>query len=355
VISNRANHKGTARANRAAWRIRRCAASVLLKLIGASVLLALCASAPLGALAQTPTAAPDAAAAVPAAAASGAAVIGSSIRKAPGAAPSGAPAPADNTAAAVISSLPSEPAPANAGTSAPAAKPAGAPASAAGATSLSDTRGAATFAAAPVTTESAGEPAALATPAARARARRRTHSNGPTQSASAKTNSRDSGAATNAKDSTGPDSPFSSLQFSGSKGPINIKSDALNLDYKGNVVTFRGHVHANQGDATLTSDMLTVAYGKDFHEVKQMLAEGNVRMSQGARWATGDHAILDQARHTVILTGSPVVHDGEDQVTGSKITVHLDTGKSEVEGARAVFFPKDQQTRDNKTTVAKSP
>jgi lipopolysaccharide export system protein LptA len=57
----------------------------------------------------------------------------------------------------------------------------------------------------------------------------------------------------------------------------------------------------------------------------------------------------------VILTGSPVVHDGNDQVTGSKITVHLDTGKSEVEGARAMFFPKEQETRDNKATVAKSP
>jgi hypothetical protein len=36
--------------------------------------------------------------------------------------------------------------------------------------------------------------------------------------------------------------------------------------------------------------------------------------------------------------------------------LHLDSGKSEVEGARAVFFPKEQKTRDNKTTtVAKSP
>ena len=43
------------------------------------------------------------------------------------------------------------------------------------------------------------------------------------------------------------DSPFSSLQFSGNKGPIDIKSDALDLDYKGNVVTFRGHVHAVTG------------------------------------------------------------------------------------------------------------
>ena len=159
----------------------------------------------------------------------------------------------------------------------------------------------------------------------------------------------------NDKDSKDSDSPFSSLQFSGNKGPVDIKSDTLDLDYKGNVVTFRGHVHAVQADATLTSDTLTVTYGKDFHEVQKMVANDNVRMSQGTRWATGDHAVLDQAKHTVTLTGSPVVHDGEDQVTGSKITVHLDTGKSEVEGARAVFFPKDKKTRDNKTTVAKSP
>ena len=79
---------------------------------------------------------------------------------------------------------------------------------------------------------------------------------------------------------------------------------------------------------------------KDFHDVQEMVADSNVRMSQGTRWATGDHAVLDQTKHTVTLTGSPVVHDGEDQITGSKITVHLDTGKSEVAGARAVFFPQ---------------
>jgi len=71
-----------------------------------------------------------------------------------------------------------------------------------------------------------------------------------------------------------------------------------------------------------------------------MIADGNVRISQGTRWATGDHAILDQTKHTVTLTGSPVVHDGEDQIAGTKITVHLDTNQSDVENARAVIFPK---------------
>jgi len=159
-------------------------------------------------------------------------------------------------------------------------------------------------------------------------------------------------AAKDSKDGKGQEGPFSSLQFSGNKGPINIKSDTLDLDYKGNVVVFRGHVHAVQADALLTSDTLTVSYLKDFREVKNMVANGNVRMSQGTRFATGDHGVLDQAKHTVTLTGNPVVHDGDDQVSGTKITVHLDTGKSEVEGARAVFFPKEQKTRDNKTAAA---
>jgi lipopolysaccharide export system protein LptA len=318
----------------------------LLKTIGASAIaLALCTSVPIGALAQSSSDSPGAATAqnTPSAA------LGASIRKTPGAAAAGgAPAAANSPAAAPAGTD---------GAQAPSVPADGSAASDASATAS---------VAAPGAMESVGAPAALATPSAHAkakagtktktktRARRGADSSDATQSASAKTDSKDtSEGSKDSKDSK--DSPFSSLQFSGNKGPIDIKSDALDLDYKGNVVTFRGHVRAAQADALLTSDTLTVIYGKDFHEVKEMVANNNVRMSQGTRWATGDHAVLDQAKHTVTLTGSPVVHDGEDQVTGSKITVHLDTGKSEVEGARAVFFPKEQKTRDNKTTVAKSP
>ena len=309
-------------------------------------MLALCASTPKGALAQSAPATPDAAAAAPATTPSPAAALpGASIRKTPG----GASASADGAASA-----------------APAAAPAGVASSGEIAAPPPPAPGTPGTAA-----ESVGAPAALATPRAEMKTRAKTkiaskgqtprpaNAKGGQPSAALQTASKDTKAdSKDAKANSQGDSqngPFSSLQFSGNKGPIDIKSDSLDLDYKGNIVTFRGHVHATQADATLTSDSLTVFYGKDFHEVKEMVANNNVRMSQGTRWATGDHAVLDQAKHTVTLTGSPVVHDGEDQVTGSKITVHLDTGKSEVEGARAVFFPKDQKTRDNKTTVAKSP
>ena len=137
--------------------------------------------------------------------------------------------------------------------------------------------------------------------------------------------------------------------MSSGRGPINISSDTLSLDYKGKTVLFSGHVRAIQanGGQQLTCNQLKVVYGKDFNDMKELIADGNVRMSQGTRWVTGDHAVMNQARQTVVLTGSPVVHDGTDQITGSKITVHLDTGKSMVENARAVIFPKQKETTDN--------
>jgi lipopolysaccharide export system protein LptA len=149
-------------------------------------------------------------------------------------------------------------------------------------------------------------------------------------------------------DSTNEDSqaPFGSLTGS-NRGPISIQSDSLGLDYKRNAVSFSGHVHAAQADATLTSNTLNVKYGKDFHQVQHMAADGNVHISQGMRWCSSEHAVMDEQLHTVILTGTPICHDARDQITGTRITVHLDTGKSDVEGAKAVIFPQPSKTRDN--------
>jgi len=118
----------------------------------------------------------------------------------------------------------------------------------------------------------------------------------------------------------------------------------MSFDQNKRYVMWIGHVHVNNGNSQVTSDSLRVNYGQDLHDVREMIADGNVRISQGTRWATGDHAILDQTRHTVTLTGSPVVHDGEDQIAGTKITVHLDTNQSDVENARAVIYPKESKS-----------
>jgi len=164
----------------------------------------------------------------------------------------------------------------------------------------------------------------------------------PAKSASKK--SPKAGATPDAKDSG---SPFQALSFSSEKGPIEIQSDTLDLDYKGHTVWYRGHVHAKQGTASLNSDTLQVLYGENFKDLKQAIAMGNVRLTQGGRWATSDRADLDQVARTVVMTGNPVIHDGPDQVTGTRILIYLDTQKSVIDKAHAVIFSRSSDTRDD--------
>jgi lipopolysaccharide export system protein LptA len=150
-------------------------------------------------------------------------------------------------------------------------------------------------------------------------------------------------------------SPFSAFENSKNRGPVKIQSDSLALDYKANSVTFIGRVHAKQADGDLMSKTLNVKYDKDFREIQQMVADGDVRMSQGTQWCTSDRAVQNQAAHTVVLTGSPVCHDANDQISGTKITVHTDTSKSEVEGGvKAVVFPREAKSRDNRARGAEA-
>jgi len=142
-------------------------------------------------------------------------------------------------------------------------------------------------------------------------------------------------------------SPFGMLKFSADNGPIQIKADSLSLDYKSNSVEFTGAVHAIQSGTTLTSKTLKVIYGEKFGDIKEVIALGDVKMTQGGRWATGQRAVLDEVKHTVEMTGEPVIHDGPDQVAGRRIIIYLDTEKSYVEGASAVIFPRPSGKKDN--------
>jgi lipopolysaccharide export system protein LptA len=142
-------------------------------------------------------------------------------------------------------------------------------------------------------------------------------------------------------------SPFGMMQFSANNGPIQIKADSLNLDYKNNLVEFDGAVHATQSGTTLTAKSLKVIYGAKFGDIKQVIALGDVKMMQGGRWATGQRAVLDEQKHTVEMTGLPVIHDGPDSVAGKRIIIYLDSEKSFVEGASAVIFPRNNGKMDH--------
>lgn len=141
------------------------------------------------------------------------------------------------------------------------------------------------------------------------------------------------------------------------KEPITVTADKLEYDYKANVVVYRGTVEVVQGDVKLRSDNLTITLASDdapnpggdgatpdeSARVQEIVASGNVRIDQGARWAVGGRAVFDQTKRTLVLTEAPVLHEGKNEVAGDRVIVFLDEDRSVVEGGRkrvkAVLFP----------------
>jgi lipopolysaccharide export system protein LptA len=190
------------------------------------------------------------------------------------------------------------------------------------------------------------------------------------------------GAADDAKPTGGsqPSSLFQSLSLGSNKGPVRIDSDSLELDYKSSNVTYRGHVQVTQGDVTLTSDQLSIAYdpsavrladepangqpkadgqgpkakpaaGSDADKIKEIIAEGNVKIRQGTRLAEGRRAVFDQAKQTVVLSDGAVLHDGPNQVAGERVIVYLKEDRSVVESGsnsrvKAVLYPGKEEGKN---------
>jgi lipopolysaccharide export system protein LptA len=171
---------------------------------------------------------------------------------------------------------------------------------------------------------------------------------------------------------------FQNLSLGSNKEPINITAEGMELDYKGSVLTYSGNVKVIQGDATLTSDRLEITYdrqavqppaspapgaspdavaspapaaagapnrvGGDTNKIKQVVAEGHVRMQRGDRIAEGRRAVFDQAKQTIVLSDGAVLHEGQNQVAGERIVVYLQDQRSVVESGSnsrvsAVFYP----------------
>jgi len=145
---------------------------------------------------------------------------------------------------------------------------------------------------------------------------------------------------------------LSALSFSTRREPIAVTADALEFDYRSRLLTYKGRVEVTQGDIKLNANTLTIALQDQVDsQVKEVVAEGQVRVTQGARWATGGRAVFDQTRHTVVLSQNAVVHDGPNEVSGDRIIVYLDEQRSVVEGGsgrvKAVLFPsKDDDVTD---------
>ena len=140
--------------------------------------------------------------------------------------------------------------------------------------------------------------------------------------------------------------------------PIHIDAAILEYDSRENVALFRGDVVTTQGDVVVHSALLRVTMADSGAadgspgRAESVVAEGNVRILQGARVATGDRAEFSDADRTVVLSGDAVLHEGSNEVRGERVIVYLDEQRSVVEGTntrvKAILVPKDKSQKAEK-------
>ena len=146
------------------------------------------------------------------------------------------------------------------------------------------------------------------------------------------------------------DTLLGALTFTASGEPILVTADTMEFDYRTRVLSYKGVVEVSQGDMKLKSESLTVVLDEGAaNQVREIVAEGSVRLSKGSRWATGGRAVFNQQARTVELSSEAVVHDGPNIIRGDRVVVYLDEERSVVEGGN-----NRVQTRIFPSTVAKS-
>lgn len=136
---------------------------------------------------------------------------------------------------------------------------------------------------------------------------------------------------------------------------IQIVADKLITNNEEKFAEFSGDVRASQGTFVITSDRLRIYYqtnpdgagdqvGRD-ESIKQVVASGNVQVSNGKYTAETDRAEYDLETQVVVLIGeNSTLKSNKNILTGSKITVDRKTGQMQVEShpqkrVKAVFYP----------------
>lgn len=153
-----------------------------------------------------------------------------------------------------------------------------------------------------------------------------------------------------------------------SKEPIQVVSDRLEAFDEQKLVVFSGNAVAVQGDKVIKADTLSLFYKKDNKgagkgstrgdiagagDLERIEARGHVSVTQGPKVATGELAIYYQDAQKIILTGNPVMREGNNSITGDKITVLLDENRGVVERSdnkrvTAIIYPNENQDAGKK-------
>ncbi|NJD57379.1 MAG: OstA-like protein [Nitrospirae bacterium] len=124
------------------------------------------------------------------------------------------------------------------------------------------------------------------------------------------------------------------------KGPITVTSETLTADNKEHTALFEKNVVAKTTDMTIHADWMLVYYNEQGGDVTKIEAKGNVKVYREGKVITSKEATYFADEEKVVFTGSPRAVDGENVVTGTKITYFTKDDRSIVENSKVILKNK---------------
>lgn len=124
-----------------------------------------------------------------------------------------------------------------------------------------------------------------------------------------------------------------------------ITADKIEYDNKEGVILFDRNVKVDDARFLMKSDRLLLFMDgtNDNQEVQQIMAVGNVSISNDTRTAKCERAIYTRKEGQIVMTGNAELSSGGDRagtVTGNRIVFWLDDERMEVfEGSRVILPP----------------
>jgi lipopolysaccharide export system protein LptA len=154
--------------------------------------------------------------------------------------------------------------------------------------------------------------------------------------------------------------------------PIRIEADRMESSSQEQTIIFAGHVEARQDDIRIQADTMTVTYvrpqnggdGKEGEgearttlagtdpgrDISKLTAEGHVEINRQDWRAVGERLEFFSAEKKVIMTGNAKAWQDKNMVSGERIVLFLDEGKSVVERSsgkgervKAFIYPEGEK------------
>lgn len=134
-------------------------------------------------------------------------------------------------------------------------------------------------------------------------------------------------------------------QSRGASADAPISFGANSGEYAGDTVTLRGAAELTQGQNRFRADQISGlnTRGGD----SRIEARGNVYFVTPTQTIKGDNAVYTTANDQIVVTGDVILTQGQNVLTGSRLTYNVRTESARIEGGsgqggriRGVFYPQ---------------